>query len=167
MVESLCALSARRGRGVYIVGGGSDETAHRAAAALVDRYTGLRIAGHVVPPFGFDSSPESYNVIVNGVVESGADLVLVGLGFPKQERVAADLRELMPKAWFLGCGGGVAMAAGMQRRSPRWAQKLGVEWLVRLSQEPGRLARRYLIDDIPAALRLLGAAMFKRARGLH
>lgn len=164
LIESLCALAAQRGRGVFVLGGGTPDTAQRAAGALVDRYPGLRISGHLVPPFGFESSAQSYGEIIDQIVASQADLVLVGLGFPKQEHLSAKLSSLMPGAWFLGCGGGVAMAAGMQRRSPRWAQNLGVEWMVRLAQEPKRLARRYLIDDIPAALQLLGRAAAGRAR---
>lgn len=162
LVESLCGLAGRQGRSVYIVGGGAGRTAERAAACLVARHPGLRIAGTVAPRFGFETAPEEVARLVQDVAASGADLVLVGLGFPKQERLAEKLAEAMPKAWFLGCGAGVAMAAGETRRPPRWAQRLGVEWLARLAQEPRRLARRYLINDIPAAVSLLARSARSR-----
>lgn len=155
LVETLCAAAASEQRRVYIVGGGTDDVAERAAAALEGRHGGLQVVGHVVPAFGFESSPEQLDALIEGVVATDPDLVLVGLGFPKQERLALMMTERLPRAWFLGCGGGVAMAAGDQRRSPVWAQRLGVEWLVRMAQEPRRLAHRYLIEDVPAAAQLL------------
>lgn len=155
LVESLCGLAGRQGRSVYIVGGGAEGTADRAVHCLAGRYPGLRVAGTIAPPYGFDTDPEQLAQVVDRVVASGADLVLVGLGFPKQERLAEKLSTAMPSSWFLGCGAGVAMAAGETRRPPRWAQRLGAEWLARLIQEPRRLARRYLIDDVPTALALL------------
>lgn len=164
LVESLCAAAAVEGCRVYIVGGGADDVAARAAAALVLRHDGLRVVGHVVPPFGFESAPQQLNALVEGVVATKPDVVLVGLGFPKQERLALLLKERLPRAWFLGCGGGVAMAAGDQRRSPVWAQRVGVEWLVRLAQEPRRLGRRYVVDGLPAAARLLSASAASRWR---
>lgn len=157
LIERLCARAAAEGAGVYIIGGGADDSvAELAATALASRYAGLRVVGHSVPPFGFERDPQTLAAVVDPIVDSGADLVLVGLGFPKQEKLALAMRERMPRAWFLGCGGGIQMSAGLVERSPEWAQRAGVEWVVRLVQEPGRLAHRYLIDDIPAALRLLG-----------
>lgn len=164
LVEPLCAAAAREGRGVFIIGGGADDTAIRAAEALRNRHPGLDIVGHLVPPFGFDQSPQTLATIVNAVAEAGPSLILVGLGFPKQERLAVTLRQRLPHAWFIGCGGGVGMAAGQQRRSPRWAQRIGAEWVFRLAQEPRRLARRYLVDDIPAALVLLAWSVKRRLR---
>lgn len=162
LVEKLSARAAERGRSVFVLGGGADNTADLAVDALMSRYPALRVVGTVVPPFGFEAAEESYGALVEKVTTSNADLVFVGLGFPKQDRLAADLQERMPQTWFLGCGGGLAMAGGLQRRSPAWAQRLGVEWVVRLLQEPRRLARRYLIDDIPAGLQLIGLSL--RAR---
>lgn len=165
LVERLSEAAGRAGRSVYLVGGGAGETAARAGAALAGRYPGLRLAGCSVPPFGFEHDAEQTARLVAEVAASDADLVLVGLGFPKQERLAELLISRMPRAWVLGCGGGVAMAAGEARRSPRWAQRMGVEWVVRLFQEPRRLARRYLVDDAPAALVLLAGSLRRRVTG--
>lgn len=165
LVERLCEMAASHRRGIYIVGGGIGDTAERAGRALAARYAGLRFAGAVAPDFGFEKDPAQVADIVSAVRDSGAELVLVGLGFPKQERLAEELCAQLPHIWALGCGGGVAMAAGDAKRSPAWAQRLGVEWVVRLVQEPRRLAHRYLVDDAPAALVLLARSLWRRLSG--
>ncbi|MGL4173923.1 MAG: WecB/TagA/CpsF family glycosyltransferase [Actinomycetota bacterium] len=164
LVELLAQAAASQGRSVHVVGGGQGNTAQLAGEALAGRYPGLRLAGWTVPPFGFEDHPRQYTDVLQRIVESQADLVLVGLGFPKQEHLAEDLHARMPGTWLIGCGGGVAMAAGLVQRSPRWAQRIGAEWMVRLIQEPRRLARRYLIDDVPAAVLLLVLALRSRLR---
>lgn len=167
LVERLAQAAGRQGRSIFVLGGGVGETAARAAAALSERYPGLRLAGVAVPPFGFENRPAELAALLTQVRESGADLVLIGLGFPKQERLAALLRKEVPAAWLLGCGGGVALAAGESLRPPAWAQRIGAEWLVRLAQEPRRLARRYLIDDAPAAVVLLAGSIRTRIKSLR
>jgi N-acetylglucosaminyldiphosphoundecaprenol N-acetyl-beta-D-mannosaminyltransferase len=162
LVERLCEVAGRHERGVYIIGGGAGNTAELAGIALAGRYPGLRFAGWLAPEFGFEKDPSRVAEIVAQVRASGAHLVLVGLGFPKQERLAEELCTQLPGVWALGCGGGVAMAAGEAKRSPAWAQRLGVEWVVRLVQEPRRLAHRYLVDDAPAAVVLLGQSLRRR-----
>lgn len=164
LVETLSAAAARADRSIYVVGGGEGDTCLRAARALSHRYPGLRIAGAVAPPFGFDVDAEMLARVVEEAATSGADLFLVGLGFPKQDRLAALIAHRCPSAWALGCGGGIAMAAGDAKRSPGWVQRSGVEWVVRLVQEPRRLARRYLVDDVPAAVKLLAMSARTRVR---
>ncbi len=158
LVEVLAEAAARQDRSLFIVGGGSSDTSHRAAEALAARHRGLRVVGAVTPPFGFDDNPDKIRELSEQVVASQADLVFVGLGFPKQERLSLRLREAMPATWFLGCGAGIQMAAGTVSRAPLWVQRIGAEWLARLLQEPKRLARRYLRDDLPVAVRLLFAS---------
>ena len=108
-----------------------------------------------MPPFGFESVPGYLDELYDRIVASGADLVYVGLGFPKQERFAAP--------WCRGCrrrgssaaAAGIGMAAGWRQARPAGSSS-SVGWTHRLAQEPRRLAKRYLVDDIPAAVRLLG-----------
>lgn len=159
LVESLAALCASSGRSLYIVGGGREDTGRLALAALQQRYPGLEAAGCVVPPFGFERDPAALESLVEEVAASRADLVLVGLGFPKQERLASLLSERLPSAWFLCCGAGVAMAGGLSHRPVELVQRLGLEWVARLLHEPRRLARRYLRYDVPAAVQLLGMSL--------
>jgi UDP-N-acetyl-D-mannosaminuronic acid transferase (WecB/TagA/CpsF family) len=72
-----------------------------------------------------------------------------------RSRLIAKLRNELPCAWWLGVGISFSFLNGSVRRAPGWMQRVGLEWLHRLGQEPARLARRYLLDGIPFALRLL------------
>ncbi|MEU4515649.1 WecB/TagA/CpsF family glycosyltransferase [Nonomuraea wenchangensis] len=163
LVHTLAGRAARDGRPVYLLGG--DEGVPEAAArALLERYPALRIAGTDSPPYGFDADPAARRAVVERVAEAGPGLVLVGLGFPKQERLIAELRPELPAAWFLGCGAGIAMAAGQFSRAPEALQRAGGEWLHRLALEPRRLLRRYLLHDAPFAVRLLTGALRARLR---
>ncbi|MEV4375421.1 WecB/TagA/CpsF family glycosyltransferase [Streptosporangium sp. NPDC049644] len=166
LVHSLAGRAARENRSVYLLGG-EPGVPEAAARALAGRCPGLRVAGTCSPPFGFDSSPEGVREVVAGVVAAAPDLVLAGLGFPKQERVIAALRAELPGAWYLGCGAGIPMAAGRFRRAPEPVQRVGAEWLYRLALEPRRLARRYLRDDAPFAVALLAGALRTRLTSRH
>ncbi|QFZ18018.1 WecB/TagA/CpsF family glycosyltransferase [Saccharothrix syringae] len=163
LVFTLAGAAAREGRSVYLLGG-NPGVPERAAAVLAERFPGLRVAGTDSPPFGFDTYPELTAEAVAKVVEAKPDLVMVGLGFPKQERLIRLLRAELPRTWFLGCGAGIPMAAGEFRRASGVVQKVGAEWLHRLALEPRRLAKRYLRDDLPFAFRLLGGALRTRFR---
>ncbi|MFC4065503.1 WecB/TagA/CpsF family glycosyltransferase [Actinoplanes subglobosus] len=138
--------------------------AARAAARLADTFPGLRIAGTLSPEFGFEENEATYAEFCTAVVETGPDLVFVGLGFPKQELVIERLRPDLPNTWFVGCGAAVNFVAGDIERAPRWMQRTGLEWAHRLGVEPRRLAGRYLRHDAPYALRLLARAPRRRTR---
>jgi hypothetical protein len=71
----------------------------------------------------------------------------------------------LPGAWFIGCGAAIPFAAGTLPRAPHWMQPLGLEWVHRLISEPRRLFRRYLMDDVPFALRLLVTSALPLHRG--
>lgn len=164
LVSTLAEAAAASARSVYIIGG--DQGVPEAAGkALVNRFSGLRVAGTESPPFGFDQDEMQVAQLVQRVAQARPDLVLVGLGFPKQERLIARLRSVVPNAWLLGCGAGVPFAAGQFRRAPALAQRMGVEWVHRLMGEPRRLARRYLVHDLPFAVLLLVQAAAVRFFG--
>jgi N-acetylglucosaminyldiphosphoundecaprenol N-acetyl-beta-D-mannosaminyltransferase len=160
LVWSLAAGLAADGRSLYVLGGapGLSCGAVRAAAALTAANPGLRIAGHASPSFGFDRDRATVNAVCRDVIEAKPDLVYIGLGFPKQEWLADRLAGELPGAWLLGCGAAVNFLAGDQVRAPDRMQRYGLEWLHRLSREPGRLAGRYLRHDAPYALGLLARA---------
>jgi N-acetylglucosaminyldiphosphoundecaprenol N-acetyl-beta-D-mannosaminyltransferase len=166
LIFSLSAAAAAEKRSVFLLGG-ADGVPEKAAQALIARAPGLRIAGTDSPPFGFDQTDEGAQQAIAAVVAAAPDLVFVGLGFPRQERLIERLRKALPSAWYVGCGGGIPMAAGVVRRASPAMQRLGLEWLHRLIMEPRRLARRYLRDDLPFALALLARsaiAGFSRRR---
>ena len=162
LVEKLAERGAEHGWRIFVVGGGEPGTGELALTALASRYPGLVAAGGCTPEFGFERDPERLEQLVEQVVQSRPDLVLIGLGFPKQEHLAVRLRERLPATWFLGCGAGVQMAAGLQRRPPEFVQRRGGEWLWRMAQDPRRLVRRYLVDDLPAAFVLFAVAATRR-----
>jgi N-acetylglucosaminyldiphosphoundecaprenol N-acetyl-beta-D-mannosaminyltransferase len=88
----------------------------------------------------------------------------VGLGFPKQERLIAQLRHCFPTTWFVALGGCFSFVAGEIPRAPARMQRLGLEWLYRLAQEPRRLYRRYLVHGIPFLFQLILSAVAFRFR---
>jgi N-acetylglucosaminyldiphosphoundecaprenol N-acetyl-beta-D-mannosaminyltransferase len=163
LIWSLCEGLAGAGRSVYLLGG-EPGAAEVAAANMVTRFPALVMAGFDSPPFGFDTRPAQYAEVCEKVAAAQPDLVLVGLGFPKQERVIVRLREAMPAAWYMGCGAAIGFVAGTHRRAPRWMQRAGLEWVHRLGLEPQRLMRRYVVHDAPFALRLLAGSTFNRFR---
>ncbi|MFC4058456.1 WecB/TagA/CpsF family glycosyltransferase [Planomonospora corallina] len=161
LIWSLSEAAAFYRYPIYLLGG-PPGAAEQAAVRLVDRYPGLTVAGVDAPPYGFEDSADEYGRVREAVMAAGPRLVFVGLGFPKQDRLIAELREDMPGTWFVGCGSAISFAAGAVRRAPEWMQRSGLEWLFRLLCEPGRLARRYLADDLPFALRMLSLSLLKR-----
>lgn len=161
LIAALCEAAAADGKSVYLFGG-ADGIPDRAGAALAARFAGLRVAGTQSPDFGFDGTREGTRRAVAPLIAAAPDLVFVGLGFPRQERLIESLRRELPDAWFLACGGGIAMTAGAVRRAAPLIQRLGLEWLHRLAHEPRRLARRYLADDLPFALALLAHSVARR-----
>ena len=163
LIWSLTAALAGQGRSIYLLGG-APGTSSRAEQVMRSRFPHLRIAGHLSPPFGFDTRPDQFEAACAAVVAARPDLVYVGLGFPKQERVIARLRPLLSSSWFLGCGAAIDFVAGVHRRAPVWMQRSGLEWVHRLASEPTRLMRRYLLHDLPFALELLAMSTRQRLR---
>jgi N-acetylglucosaminyldiphosphoundecaprenol N-acetyl-beta-D-mannosaminyltransferase len=164
LMRSLPAAAAAAGRSVYLLGGdpGAGEAA---AAALRAASPGLRVAGVECPPFGFEKDV-AYTTALRARLQAAApDVVFVALGSPKQEFVIGELRAALPTAWWLGVGISFSFVAGDVQRAPRWLQRLGLEWLHRLVQEPRRLARRYLVDGLPFAAALFARAFWARLRG--
>jgi N-acetylglucosaminyldiphosphoundecaprenol N-acetyl-beta-D-mannosaminyltransferase len=89
------------------------------------------------------------------------------LGKPKQDLLINQLRARFPRAWFIGVGISFSFVSGAVLRAPLWMQRFGLEWLHRLSQEPRRLATRYLIHGLPFAAGLLGSAAIRRLRSYN
>ena len=112
---------------------------------LKECYPHLQIAGMVSPPFRSLSAEEDA-AEVEKINASGADIIWVGLGAPKQENWMYDHRDKVHGV-MIGVGAGFDYHAGNIKRAPMWMQKLSLEWLYRLMQDPKRLFKRYLVTN--------------------
>jgi exopolysaccharide biosynthesis WecB/TagA/CpsF family protein len=102
------------------------------------------------PPYGFEKDEVECQRIVERINQSGATVLAVGLGAPKQEKwIVKHKHKLKNIRVFLAIGASIDFEAGEKPRSPQWMSQLGIEWLYRLSCEPKRLWKRYLVDDLP------------------
>jgi N-acetylglucosaminyldiphosphoundecaprenol N-acetyl-beta-D-mannosaminyltransferase len=153
--ESLCEMAARKGFSIYLLGG-NPGSAERTSEVLMRRHPDLRIAGWYCPPFGFEKDVAANEAIRRGIRQSGADLLFVGLGAPKQELWISKYAAGTGVSYAVGIGVSFSFIAGEMKRAPRWLQRHGGEWLWRLLQEPARLGKRYLIDDLPFVLLVFG-----------
>jgi len=161
LIRTLPAAGREANVKVFLLGGDTG-VAEAAGAALERESPGVIVAGTHCPPFGFERSPEQLAEIDAAVAGAQPDVVFVGLGFPKQEKLILRLRERFPAIWFVSCGISLSFLSGDVARAPRWLQRLGLEWLHRLAQEPRRLARRYLLEGLPFCARLLATALRER-----
>ena len=112
---------------------------------ISSHYTQIHVAGSISPPFRLLSDEETDND-VKTINQSGANIVLVALGCPKQEKWMAENSQKI-NAVLLGIGGALPVTAGVQKRAPKWMQNFGLEWFYRLMQQPGRLFGRYLYTN--------------------
>jgi N-acetylglucosaminyldiphosphoundecaprenol N-acetyl-beta-D-mannosaminyltransferase len=115
------------------------------------------------PSFGFEKNERECLEIVNRIDQSGATVLAVGVGAPKQEKWIFKYKDRLTNIKiFLAVGATIDFEAGVLQRAPKWMSRLGIEWLFRISQEPQRLWKRYLIEDLPFLWLLL-----KQKRGLY
>jgi exopolysaccharide biosynthesis WecB/TagA/CpsF family protein len=159
LVATVCAAAAVEGMSIYLFGS-TAETCRAVAEELPRRYPGLRIAG-VQPDRFRDATADEDAADVHRIRASGADIVLVGRGCPRQERWVAQHRGLIPVP-MLAVGAAFDYIAGNITRPPRWMQRAGLEWLFRLIQEPRRLFRRYLVHNSLFVLMLVREMLLNR-----
>jgi N-acetylglucosaminyldiphosphoundecaprenol N-acetyl-beta-D-mannosaminyltransferase len=164
LVLSLPEAAARAGVRVFLLGGNPGVAAD-AARHLQALNPGLQHVGSYCPPFGYEDDPEELDRIKDALRAARPTLVLIGLGFPKQERLIRTLRPEFPGAWFAGVGISLSFLTGDQSRAPTLLQRLGLEWMHRLLHEPRRLFRRYVVRGLPFSFRLFGWALAHRLWG--
>ncbi len=126
--------------------GGSQDTLNTLEGVLKEKYPALQIAGMYSPPFRPLTGEEDEEVI-RIINDSKADIIWVGLGAPKQERWMYEHRNKVQGLMF-GVGAGFDYHSGKLKRAPMWMQKMSLEWLMRLIQDPKRLWKRYLVTNI-------------------
>lgn len=140
MMPALLEQAAKEQIPVLFYGSTTDRL-ERAAAVCRQRYPALQIAGLIAPPFRA-LTPEEEEAEVKQITQSGARLVFVALGCPKQELWMGRMRGRIP-AVLLGIGGALPVLTGEHRRAPEWLRRVGMEWAFRLALEPRRLFHRY------------------------
>jgi N-acetylglucosaminyldiphosphoundecaprenol N-acetyl-beta-D-mannosaminyltransferase len=142
----LAVLAAPRARGLkHYFYGSSPDVVERLAANLRERFPGVDIVGVESPPFRPLTDDESA-ALVERVRGSGADIVWVGLGTPKQDAFVDAYRDRLGAA-LVAVGAAFDFHAGMKRQAPVWVQRIGMEWAFRLLSEPRRLWKRYLVGN--------------------
>lgn len=122
--------------------GGKESTLGKLRARFAAEFPGTVVAGAYSPPFGVWPEDE-FERMAGMIRESGANLIWVGLGCPKQERWIGENKDRLPPGVYFGIGAAFAFHAGEVSQAPAWIQRMGMEWLYRLLAEPRRLWRRY------------------------
>lgn len=145
LLPEFASVAAKRGYSFFFMGA-AEGVGRRLAEALRKEYPDLQVAGTYSPPFTARFSEEENDRIIRAVNESGADVLWVSLTAPKQDYWIAQHMERLDVSVAIGVGAAFDVVAGNIRRSPKWMQKYGLEWLYRLIREPRRLWRRYLVE---------------------
>jgi N-acetylglucosaminyldiphosphoundecaprenol N-acetyl-beta-D-mannosaminyltransferase len=143
LMADFCARAAHAGTPVYLYGGRTADALALLETRLRERFPGLRIVGGYSPPFRELTDTEERRVI-DEIDASGAAVVWVGIGQPKQERWMARMRPRLAAPLLVGVGAAFDFHAGLVSQAPRWMQRNGLEWVYRLSREPRRLWPRYV-----------------------
>jgi N-acetylglucosaminyldiphosphoundecaprenol N-acetyl-beta-D-mannosaminyltransferase len=143
LMDRACARAARSGQRFYLYGGRNHGALSQLARSLRLRHPGLKIVGGHCPPFRPLTEAEEA-AVAEEINRSGADVVWVGIGVPKQEKWMARMRDRLDAPVLVGVGAAFDFHAGLIPQAPDRLQRLGLEWAFRLVQEPRRLWRRYL-----------------------
>jgi N-acetylglucosaminyldiphosphoundecaprenol N-acetyl-beta-D-mannosaminyltransferase len=146
LVPKVCELANRKGYKIFFMGG-RPGAADAAKAKLQETLKDIQIVGTYSPPFGFERDAAELQKIADMIKAAKPDILFVGLGAPKQELWIKRYHQEVGVPVSMGVGVTFEFIAGIVKRAPRWMQKVGLEWFWRLCMEPGRLWRRYLIDD--------------------
>lgn len=141
LVPELAKRAAEQGKSIYLLGG-KNGSAKATAKILQARHPSLKIAGFSAPMIDLDDEMENIIEIAR-INITAPDILLIALGNPKQEFWFERYRDSLKVAVSIGVGGTFEFIAGMTSRAPVWMQKGGVEWMYRITQDPGRLIKRY------------------------
>ncbi len=160
LVDTICERAAREGAKVYLLGA-TGEIVTTVAQRLRDRHVNLQI-DHADGYFTKQEASER----ADRVQASGANILLVGMGVPRQENFIEENWDRLGVSVALGVGGSFDVLAGLRARAPAWVQRIGMEWLFRLIQEPRRLFKRYLTTNYGFMWLLLRALVKRRWNAL-
>lgn len=151
LMERWCERAAHTRTPTYLYGGKDDAARSLLERRLLERFPGLQIVGGCSPPFrpvGVPPlTPAERDQVIEDIDASGAQVVWVGTGQPRQELWMAEMRPLLRAPVLVGVGAAFDFHAGLVAQAPAWMGRNGLEWLYRLSREPRRLWRRYLFGN--------------------
>ena len=142
----LCERAAQKGYKMFFLGA-AEGVAAKAASNLEKRFPGLDVCGVYSPPFGFEKDAKEMAKITKMIKDAAPQILIVGLGAPKQEKFIYENRAKLGVPISLGLGASLDFEAGNIKRAPKWMADHGLEWFYRITQDPKRLAKRYLVDD--------------------
>ena len=162
LFEPLMARCAAEGVPVYFLGA-TAQSCEQASRKLRASYPALEIAGYDASDFDLERAPEEAEAALARARDSGARLIVVCLP-PRKQLMLARFEDAYRPAVGIGAGSTLAFYVGAVQRAPAWVSRAGLEWLFRLSQEPRRLWRRYLVEDM-AALPVFARMALDRLRG--
>lgn len=155
LFPKLCERASKKGYTMYLLGA-AEGVAARAASNLMKHYPGLKIVGTYSPPFGFEKDDKQIEEIIKKIRKVSPDILIVGLGAPKQEIFIYKYRNKLNVPVSLGLGASIDFEAGNIKRAPKWMSDHGLEWFYRITQDPKRMFKRYFINDkkiIPLAIK--------------
>jgi N-acetylglucosaminyldiphosphoundecaprenol N-acetyl-beta-D-mannosaminyltransferase len=163
LVDECCRVAVETDTSVFLLGAGPG-VADTAANKLRERFPGLRIAGVYAPPFGPLTDEENEHIL-QLIHAARPDFLFVALGAPQQDVWIRNNRDRLDVPVCMGIGCVLDLLAGVVSRAPTWMQESGLEWLFRLGQEPSRLWRRYIVDDMPVLIWLVRQALRRERPG--
>lgn len=160
LMEYICEKGAALSLRVFLLGAASG-VAKKCGEVLAEKFPGIVISGSYSPPFGFQNDFEEMKKINSMLKNSNSDLLFVGMGSPKQDIfIYENMADYgIPVSFSMGAA--LDFIAGNVKRAPRWMVNSGLEWLHRISQNPKRLWKRYLITDM-AIIPLFIKELFKK-----
>lgn len=143
----LCEMAADKGYKMFFLGA-AEGVAAEAAKKLSAKYKGLSVVGTYSPPMGFEKDMDEIKKISNMINDVKPHILIVGLGCPKQEKFIYNYRYELNVPISLGLGASLDFEAGNVKRAPKWMRNCGLEWFYRIIQEPKRMFKRYIVDDL-------------------
>ncbi len=155
LVDAICERAAREGKRVYLLGATEDVVA-KAAQRLRARFVNLQVDF----ANGYFTKAEA-PMRADHIRASGAKILFVGMGVPRQENFLEEQWDRLGVGMAIGVGGSFDVLAGLRRGAPTWVEKLGIEWVFRLIQEPRRLFLRYLVTNTQFVWLILCALLKK------
>lgn len=145
-VWDVCDLAVEKNYKVFLFGG-KESVLETGKDRIQKKYPKLNICGYYSPPLGFEKNEDQLDKAIETIKQSEADILIVFLGCPKQEKFIAKYKDRYQVPVSITMGGCIDFIGADIKRAPMWMQKSGLEWFFRFAQEPKRLFKRYFIDD--------------------